>query len=322
MTLALIAHPTPAVEGLDAIAKSAIQDGVITIVCGDKQLLDLSGLNFDTCLRKSERHASVCWQAMQPLIPDLEFGTEEFSEKEDLVLSTLFILEKCIQSSILLATNGQGDTDSNGAHSPDAQARQFDSAHADAIWLAFIDNARSEYADKEDLLKGIAMAMAASNISLLIDDGLGRILGFSIGEDGSLTPVTENMEPWGERLASANLQSVTRSESGINFAGRMSTQTELHELVASYDSNLKLQYPQCAPEFTRIPCGSCEAARSTSYLVIVSWFLRKMGEFESSTRPDGDIMGSHDHQNLRMQCWIDGMSQLGIDARQLSVPNN
>ncbi len=104
VTSAIAPFSAQASEEIDPLVESIAQFGVLKVACSDEDLLSLTGLKFDECLAKAENAKSRCWQSMLPLLDYLRLENSPIGspDKDDKFNSTAFLLEKCIQSSILL----------------------------------------------------------------------------------------------------------------------------------------------------------------------------------------------------------------------------
>jgi hypothetical protein len=300
----LMAHSLPAAEELEALAKSTIQESVAAVACGNRKLIELSGLDYDVCLAKSVSVAADCWGGMQPLIPDLRFGQSDFAEhvNEERVLSTLFILEKCIQASILLSSNGHNGTKhdkSNGPEDTSSWAQDNDS-EAKISWADFIQNARSEYANDRNLISKIVDSLKANSVFLVTLDSRGNASAFNMGKDETVTSVSDNLQYWSEILKDTNVRSATSTDDGAILSVGSDMTTDLHNLGVSYMSALEPRFPQCTPDFRRVPCGSCEIDRTDDHRAILTWSSLAI-EWKNQKKES-------------MQCWKDGMSELGVNV--------
>ena len=308
-------------EELNEIGKSAIEKNVAMIACADQKLIDLAGLNYDACLAKSESAMPYCWNGMEPLLPDLRFGKNDYEEKEnqDRVRSTLFILGKCLQASILLSGDENDGTqqnefgDSNGAVDSPRVIRE-NGPKSDETWARLIENARSEYVEKPDLVGRISDALDTDDLYLVTPDGRGGVFAFKMGQDGTLTRVSDNLRYWSEILADEDVNSARKTDAGVTLSVGSGSITDLHRLDVSYVTAHEPSLPQCTPELRHILCGSCEVDRTDDHRVILTWLSREIDFGESREGFGGDIGSSSDPQSIATQCWKDGMSQLGIDA--------
>jgi len=320
----IIPRSSLASEELDRIAKSTIQEGVAAVACGDQRLIGLSGLDYDACLARSEIVTHSCWDGMQPLLPDLRFGQSDFDEKENQkrVLSTLFVLEKCIQASILLPAAERDGTHNNElgdskTEIDDLRGVKETGPESDIQWATIIENALSEYAEKRDLVNRISIALAADDLVSVALDGRGGVLAFKKERDGRLSRVSENLQYWKNMLADGNVRSAVIRDDGVVLGVGLETITDMHRIDVAYISGYEPTLPQCTPDFQNIPCGSCEIDRSDDDRAILSWYSREIENSESREEFDGDTINLSDQMSSAIQCWKDGMSQLGFDADSL-----
>lgn len=320
------AQPLFASEKLDTLGRSAIQDSVAAVVCGDQRLKRLSELDYDACLAKSESVASYCWRGIRSLLPDLRFGEPDFSDQEnqDRVLSTFFILEKCLQASILLPNDGtqnevSGDANADVGSLSEFHVKEQESGEA---WEHIIEDAKSDYAKKRNLVPRISSALLADDFVTVTVDSDGNALAFKNGQDGSLRSVSDNLQFWSEVLAAENVHSASRTDDGVFLSVDSELTTDLHRLEVSYISTLEPSLPPCAPNLRHIPCGTCEIDRSEDSRAILTWYSRDIETIESQGGRVGDSIDLSNHMSRVRQCWKQGMLQLGFDADFIDVSSN
>lgn len=317
----IISQPSRASEEPEAIGKSMIQESVAMIACGDERFIDLSGLDYDACLSEAERIASNCWTDLELLLPDLGFGQSGFDDEanQDRVLSTMFALEKCIQASILLPPT---ESDISRYDRLRRSTREIDEltgarksdAESDEQWTKIIATARAEHAEKRDLVSQISKALAADGLVSVTTDGRGGVLAFKKSENGSPVRVSEYLQSWKDVLADTNVQFATMRNEGVVLGVGPATSTDLHRIVIAYVSGYGETLPQCTPDFRHTRCGSCEIDRYVDSRAVLTWYSRDIENSGFREGLEGETFDMRDQMSVTMQCWKDGMSQLGFDV--------
>lgn len=299
-----------ATEKAETLSRVTMQEGVAAIACGDQALIGLAGLDYDACIAKSESVAPYCWAAMEPLLPDLRFGQSDFADKEneERVLSTLFVLEKCIQASILLPSD-----DHDQAQQGAAKIRR-PAPHPDEVWTKLVERALSEFTEKRPLLNDLSEAMTAQDLFSVTLNNKDEVLAYRMAEDGTLVAVSENAQSWRKELVEANVVSAVRMNGGIVYSVGLNSRTDAHRLAVSYSSDLEQELPKCRPELQQILCGSCEVDRSDDHRAVVTWFSHEIKDGQVRKAVDGHDIELIDSTSVSMQCWKDGMAQLGFDV--------
>ena len=92
----------------NSLAREFIRESVAIESCADREFLGRTDLDHDTCVSRFENAVSRCWETIRPIIPDLRFGQRDFGDDEnsEKVLATMYALQKCAQSAILLGDFG------------------------------------------------------------------------------------------------------------------------------------------------------------------------------------------------------------------------
>jgi hypothetical protein len=91
----------------NAVHESILVKSVVANVCHNDSFRKLSGLAHGDCIAISEIEVQQCWRILNPLLPDFGFGTPSFRESQDQeqLLSSLAVMEKCVQASIFLRSD-------------------------------------------------------------------------------------------------------------------------------------------------------------------------------------------------------------------------
>lgn len=296
-------------EEAHALGQSMFQESVTAVACGDRALLDLAGLDYDACLSKSEEVVPDCWAGMQPLLPDLRFGQADFEseENQERLLSAIFILEKCLQASVLLRSDENAGVRRNGTNI----AQEYDENRRliNRNWAAVIEKEQSKFVVNADSADRISKGMVEDGLASIVVDSQGEVTAFSDDDEMNLERVIEHNRPWNEIFDESGVQYAYLTDDGVTLGIGREVVTDLHSLNITYVLAHRSKLPQCESDLQRLKCGSCELDQSEDAQAILTWHSRDLAR----SVEEKDLT---EQMSMFEQCWEDEMSSIGFNLEQ------